>query len=152
MRNPKAEALKDLSGTGQRSRARAAFAFPHVETLAPPSWLKGTHALAEWERVTTMLAASKALTPADQTTLAHACAAHDLALRAELALGDDLTQTNEKGMSSANPLVAIAEHARNQYLRYASEFGLSPRARRLGLGPAEEKPTEDAFASFMKEE
>jgi P27 family predicted phage terminase small subunit len=124
-----------------------------VEKLAPPEWLKDENALREWDRITSMLSQSKALTPADQTTLAHACAAHGLALRAMNELADEpLVQTNEKtGMESANPLIAVAERARNQFLRYASEFGLSPRARRLGLGPNEEEETEDELGKFMNE-
>lgn len=150
VRNPKPEGLKKLTGTNQRSRARAAFSFPMASTLAPPEWLTGKYALEEWGRMTAMLAASNVLTPADQTTLAHACASHDLALRAMEAVGHELTQTSKTELLSAHPLIAVAERARAQYLRYAAEFGLSPRARRLGLGPAEEEETEDALSKFTE--
>lgn len=77
MPNPrKPRQLKVIEGTLRRDRDRPEPEFPTVEGAEAPDWLTGPEALAEWKRLTALLEATRVLTEADLTALAHLCNLH----------------------------------------------------------------------------
>ena len=103
----------------------------------PPAFLS-EDAINEWWRVVPELRALGLLTVLDVQPLAAYCvayahwiaAAHALA---QMAAGDPhfhgLMITGSNGSHMANPLVKIARNAAADMLRFAAEFGMTPRAR-----------------------
>jgi P27 family predicted phage terminase small subunit len=108
------------------------------ETLPePPSFLP-TDAVNEWWRVVPELHALGLLTVLDVQPLAAYCVAYAHWVAAEQALAqmaaqdphfNGLMTTGSTGSHMANPLVKIARNAAADMLRFAGEFGMTPRAR-----------------------
>ena len=108
------------------------------ETLPePPSFLP-TDAVNEWWRVVPELRALGILTVLDVQPLAAYCMAYAHWIAAEQALAqmaaedqgfNGLMITGSTGARMANPLVKIARNAAADMLRFAAEFGMTPRAR-----------------------
>ena len=108
------------------------------ETLPePPSFLP-TDAVNEWWRVVPELRALGILTVLDVQPLAAYCMAYAHWIAAEQALAQMAAEDQDfkglmiKGSTGAyltNPLVKIARIAAADMLRFAAEFGMTPRAR-----------------------
>lgn len=150
-RRPKPTEVKELQGTlrpgreKKRNAGAEGLRFP-VARLLPPAWLddEGEN---EWNRIVPLLDGVRVLTEPDLVALANYCEAVSLLIRA--------TKTyHREGImkgKGAHPAVAVARDARNQCLRFAIEFGLTPAARtRVATGavvpptgPAE-KPVDEA--------
>ena len=103
----------------------------------PPAFLS-EDAVNEWWRVVPELRALGLLTVLDLQPLAAYCVAYAHWIAAEQALaqmaaGDPsfngLMITGSTGSHLANPLVKIARNAAADMLRFAVEFGMTPRAR-----------------------
>lgn len=150
-RRPLPLEVKEARGTVEPARERAAAAqgpavrFP-VARLVPPDWLDD-EGQNEWNRIVPLLDGVRVLTEPDLVALANYCEAVSLLISATRAYH---TEGILKG-KGAHPAVAIARDARNQCLRFAIEFGLTPAARtRVAAGapvppskPAE-KPVDEA--------
>ena len=108
------------------------------ETLPePPSFLP-VDAVNEWWRVVPELHALGLLTVLDVQPLAAYCMAYAHWNAAEQALAqmaaedpmfNALIITGSTGAQMTNPLVKIARNAAADMLRFAAEFGMTPRAR-----------------------
>jgi P27 family predicted phage terminase small subunit len=103
----------------------------------PPAFLS-EDAVNEWWRVVPELRALGLLTVLDVQPLAAYCVAYAQWIAAEQALaqmaaGDPrfngLMITGSTGSLLANPLVKISRNAAADMLRFAAEFGMTPRAR-----------------------
>jgi P27 family predicted phage terminase small subunit len=103
----------------------------------PPAFLS-EDAVNEWWRVAPELHALGLFTVIDVMPLAAYCQAYAHWIAAERALalmaaGDPrfngLMITGSTGSYLANPLVKIARNAAADMLRFAAEFGMTPRAR-----------------------
>jgi P27 family predicted phage terminase small subunit len=103
----------------------------------PPSFLS-VDAVNEWWRVVPELRALGLLTVLDVQPLAAYCVAYSHWIAAEQALAqmaaedsnfNGLMITGSTGSRMANPLVKIARNAAADMLRFAGEFGMTPRAR-----------------------
>jgi P27 family predicted phage terminase small subunit len=150
-RRPLPLEVKEARGTVEWARERKAAAqtpgvrFP-VARLAPPDWLD-EEGQNEWNRIVPLLDGVRVLTEPDLVALGNYCEAVSLLISA--------TRTyHAEGIlkgKGAHPAVAIARDARNQCLRFAIEFGLTPAARtRVAAGvaapvaPPAEKPVDEA--------
>ena len=103
----------------------------------PPSFLFDD-AKNEWWRVAPELHALGLLTALDLMPLAAYCQACAVGIAAEQAIAimaaedpeaKGLTVTGSAGTRLTNPLVKIARNAAADMLRFAAEFGMTPRAR-----------------------
>jgi P27 family predicted phage terminase small subunit len=144
-RRPKPTALKKLEGNpGKRKLNEDEPKLPPA-LPEPPGELTET-ALAEWERVAPALFEAKILTVADRAALAAYCQswADWLEARQNLAAPDGFTQITEKGYEQQSAWVGIANTAMNNFMKIASEFGLTPSARtRLSVNPMPDDPEEE---------
>jgi P27 family predicted phage terminase small subunit len=123
----------------------------------PPSFMD-TFGLEEWARVAPELYATGLLTTPDASALAGYCMAFSRWRTAEEAIQvqarvDDkvkhggLVQVTKDGNVIQNVLVGIANKARQDMIRAAAEFGLTPSARAnlKGSQRGDEDPTEKKF-------
>lgn len=136
-RKPKPTALKLVTGNpGKRAlpkkEAKVALSEPQ-----PPSFLCDD-AKVEWGRVVSVLYAAGLMTELDRAALAAYCAAYGRWAQAERAINrmaakDELNAAlmikTTNGNAVQNPLVGIANKAKSDMVRYASEFGMTPSAR-----------------------
>jgi P27 family predicted phage terminase small subunit len=115
--------------------------------IPPPPYLSG-YAKEEWIKVAKQLFYLKLLTRVDVSVLAAYCMAYQRWRQAEEALQELGAQLPLKGLMMRvgggalvrNPLVAIAQHAAADMVRYGAEFGLSPAARaHIALPPRDGK-------------
>lgn len=142
---PTPTALRLLTGGGPREDRPNEPMPPAADMPACPDWLSGW-AQDEWLRVAEILYGMGVLTEVDQTAMAAYCmsysawrkAEEDL-MRAQDAAREDPADKTSGGalMETTNgnlvqsPLVGIANVARREMLRLATEFGLTPSARVL---------------------
>lgn len=136
-RKPKPTALKLVTGNpGKRplpkKEAKVAISEPQ-----PPAFLCDD-AKVEWGRVVSVLYAAGLMTELDRAALAAYCAAYGRWAQAERAINrmaakDELNAAlmikTTNGNAVQNPLVGIANKAKSDMVRYASEFGMTPSAR-----------------------
>ena len=130
--------LRLLRGNPSKRPVRAEPEPPIPEKLPePPSFLCQDGA-DEWWRVVPELHALGLLTVLDTMTLAAYCDACARWIAAERLLAvmaekDQVTKgmmiKGSAGNPMANPLIKIARCAAGDMVRYAAEFGLTPRAR-----------------------
>lgn len=122
MANPrKPNHLKSIAGTLRPSRAvpeKAGAETPPIETKPPPpDWLPNAHAVKEWDRLTTILAANRLLTEAGLSALGMLCAIYG-----------KLVQLWSAGESPSGHLLA-------QYRNLSNDFGMTPVAwEKVGPG------------------
>lgn len=127
-----------IEGTARASRTNDAEPLPPVTDLpTPPPWLH-PYAVECWEDLAADLWSMGVLTDVDTKMFAALCmswarwqtAEEDLAKMAE---SDPITHAlllkTKEGNAVQNPLVGIANVARRDFARLATEFGLSPSAR-----------------------
>jgi P27 family predicted phage terminase small subunit len=109
----------------------------------PPAFLSG-YAREEWYRITPELHRMRLVTLVDINSLAAYCLAYErLRTAEELAKVRGLMVQTRGGPFRINPLIALAERAAAQMVKYAAEFGLTPASRsRITAGIGESrKPT-----------
>ena len=107
-----------------------------------PEWL-GEIARQEWERIVPMLKASKVMSPRHQQTLAAYCDALADMIDADRELkANGATFMDDKGRVSNHPAWNRKRDARNQMLKFASEFGLTASAL-ARVSAVENGPQED---------
>lgn len=135
---PTPTALRMIQGSVRGDRANAAEPLPPVTDLPrPPVWLHA-YAVECWNDLAPDLYSMGVLTDVDARMFTALCMAwarwqiaeEDLAKMAE---NDPVTHAlllkTKEGNAVQNPLVGVANVARRDFARMASEFGLSPAAR-----------------------
>jgi len=154
---PKPTALKLVTGNpGKRALPKNEASLPLCEPT-PPAFLCDD-AKVEWGRVCSALYAAGLMTELDRAALAAYCAAYGRWAQAERAIntmaGKDginaalLIKTKE-GNAIQNPLVGIANKARNDVVRFAAEFGMTPSARSRVSATPEENEKENKAARYF---
>lgn len=156
-RKPKPTMLKLVTGNpGKRplpkSEAVVALAEP-----TPPSFLCDD-AKVEWGRVCSALYSAGLMTELDRAALGAYCAAYGRWAQAERAINrmaakDELNAAlmikTTSGNAIQNPLVGIANKAKADMVRYATEFGMTPSARsRVEANPPDGEK-ENSTAKFF---
>jgi P27 family predicted phage terminase small subunit len=159
MNAPTPTALKLVRGNPGRRPIRAEPQPPvPAEMPKPPAYLTAT-AKKQWRQLGPELHRLGLLTVIDITTFAALCQAYGDWVEARAAIADmaaadpishGLTVKGSTGSLVQNPVVAIAERAAQDMVKYGAKFGLSPTDRtRLAAGPTVEKPSKfgDLLAS-----
>lgn len=116
----------------------------------PPPTLAGD-ALDEWNRVAPELFEALILTNADRAALAAYCQSWGDWLKAigQLAL-DGMVLETDKGYHYQSPWVGIANKAMANFVKIASEFGLTPSARsRLAVTRTPDDPEEEKANNIL---
>lgn len=106
---------------------------PKIEAPPPPKHLK-REALAEWKRITPILARLGLVSALDRAALSAYCQAWARHVQAEKEIAKDsaLAKTHN-GYPIVNPWVTISKQSVEQICRLLGEFGLTPAARaRMG--------------------
>ena len=135
-RKPKPTALKIISGNpGKRKLPDAEPKFSPSQPDAP--LFLNSDANAEWDRLSLLLYDSGVLTDVDRSALAAYCQAYGLWAQAEreiaklqeISVLNGLILKTKDGNYIQQPLLGIANKARADMVRYASEFGMTPSSR-----------------------
>lgn len=153
-RKPKPTALKIISGNaGKRKLPNDEPVFKHAKPKPPP--FLNAEALQEWHEKIDILFAAGVLTEIDGTLFAAYCdsyatwaqAKYELEkLREEENINGLLHETRD-GNFIQQPLLGIANKAKADMVRYATEFGMGASARaRISINPSGKK--ENPFAQF----
>lgn len=118
------------------------------EAPLPPAFLS-KEAVEEWNRIVGRLHSTGLMSHADVAALSAYCQAFGRWRQAEEAYkvfseqddtpGDSLIIKAASGNTVKNPLVAIANEAMADCIRYATEFGMTPSARMRVSKPAASK-------------
>lgn len=148
-RKPTPAALKLVCGNPGRRQVDPGMKVAAAGAPKPPTCLDA-EALVEWRRVTPMLTASGVLTPADRAILAAYCQAWSCWAEAESKLNEfGRMVASPRGLPVPSPWLQVAGVALQQFVKAASELGLTPVARaRVKAGA--EKPAEDPAERFFK--
>ena len=148
-RKPTPKAILSLRGSRVRGpHAKGIDAPPGVPPA--PAWLSDI-ARAEWDRIVPMLEASKVMSPRHQQTLAAYCDSFADMVQADQELkANGTTLMDDKGRVSNHPAWMRKRDARNQMLKFASEFGLTAsalaRVSAVDNGPQENEDDARMFA------
>lgn len=129
MNRRKPRSAKVLQGTFQKCRDRPEPEFKQVSAADPPTWVTDPDALAEWRNACALLTATRVLTEADLTTLAHYCNLHGI-----------ITKMWRKELE---PTAAQMTQLR----LFATEFGFTP-ASRSRARPAGDAASKNPFANL----
>jgi P27 family predicted phage terminase small subunit len=128
-RKPKPTALKKLEGNpGKRALNKKE---PRAQPAIPqcPKHLKD-EARKEWRRVSKQLHELGILTRVDRSVLAAYCTAWGTYVEAEEHLeSEGHVLISEKGAVTQNPWSWISKSARDQMVKFAAEFGMTPSSR-----------------------
>jgi P27 family predicted phage terminase small subunit len=128
-RKPKPSALKALAGNPGKREPNANEPVPPEGVPDPPDHLD-EQALAEWRRITALLADMHLLTRADATALALYCQTYSRWRHAELRIAEKgLVMVTEAGYPIQSPYLAIANKAIGQLQKLLASFGLTPADR-----------------------
>jgi len=154
---PKPTALKLVTGNPGKRALPKNEAVVALSEPTPPAFLCDD-AKVEWGRVCSALYAAGLMTELDRAALAAYAAAYGRWAQAERAIntmaGKDginaalLIKTKE-GNAIQNPLVGIANKARNDVVRFAAEFGMTPSARSRVSATPEENEKENKAARYF---
>lgn len=140
-RKPTPKPILQMRGSRVRGPHRKGIDAPPGVPPAP-AWL-GEIAREEWERIVPMLEASKVMSPRHQQTLAGYCDSFADMVQADSELKEGgTTIVDEKGRVSNHPAWLRKRDARNQMLKFASEFGLTASAL-ARVSAVENAPKED---------
>lgn len=102
---------------------------PPTELVEPPSHLD-EYALEEWDRVTPGLEAMGVLYALDIQILAAYCDSFSMWKKANDKINElGIEITTDSGYLTQSPYIGIANKAKIDMLKFASEFGLSPSVR-----------------------
>lgn len=148
-RKPTPRAILNLRGSRVRGPHKGGLEAP-AGIPAAPAWLCDM-ARKEWQRIVPMLEASKVMSPRHQQTLAAYCDALADMVQADTELREQgRTVTDDKGRQSNHPAWNRKRDARNQMLKFASEFGLTAsalaRVSSVDQGPQEDDEDARMFA------
>lgn len=126
---PTPTALLKLRGSW-RAKGRGEEPEPPVSIPTAPKFLKG-EALAEWDRITVLLAKVGCVAEQDRALLSAYCIEWARYVRAnnQLRFVRSLLATTTRGTKMAHPLIRVSDRALANMLRICQEFGLSPAAR-----------------------
>ena len=145
---PKPTEIKRLAGNpGKRPLNEREPKFQQGPVTVP-GWLDPV-ARREFRRIL-RISPERLITAADRGTLAALCALYSRAVRAETMIrehGEIETTTN--GNTIQSPWVGMANKAWAEYVRLATEFGLTPSARSRIQVP-EEGDILDPFTAYMQ--
>lgn len=150
-RIPRPAGLKLVEGrsAGRDSGGRKVPLPPRFTRRAPecPDYLDDV-AQAEWDRVTAHLEALGLLKDADQASLACYCqAVSDHVAAVKIIAAEGRVITNPKtGHQHPHPAVADARASRDQILRWAREFGLTPSAEQRFASVDDDDESSNPFA------
>jgi P27 family predicted phage terminase small subunit len=137
MMKSKPTALKVLEGNRGKRPLNGNEPKPKLEIPPPPAELS-EDARIEWDYISGRLYAVGCLTEVDRGVLAAYCQAYGRWVQAERALNacarfdtasSGLLVKHDNGSYYANPLVAIANNAMKDMVKYSIEFGMTPSAR-----------------------
>ena len=151
-RRPKPTNLKILQGTLEPSRANPREPKPDPSIPMPPPHLCD-EAKVEWGRVSTRLYALGCLSDIDRAALAAYCQAYGKWVQVENVIREmfaggrnPMMIRNSDGTLVPNPLIKIAAKQRADMLRYAGEFGMTPRSRSaLSVTPPDLSKSADKY-------
>ena len=147
--------VKELEGNPGKRRLPINEPQPPMNMPDPPAHLD-TYALEEWGRIAEGLNAMGVLAGIDQGALAAYCAAYSRWRSAEEELKElakksrlqALVLKTVSGNWIQQPLIGIANKAAGDMVRFAGEFGMTPRARAaLGVDPG--KKTKSKFDGLV---
>ena len=107
-----------------------------------PRWMS-LEAKREWRRIAPVLHRVGLLTEAGGLALGMLCEAWAQYVEARRAVMEaGMLATSDKGNVYQHPAVALMNSARNELLKWAREFGMTPSARsRISVGAVEEEPS-----------
>lgn len=151
-RKPKPTAVHVLQGTFRPDRHSGGEPEPPTSIPEPPKSLKG-EALAEWDRITVLLAASKCIAELDRSALAAYCIEWSRYVNAnnKLRLANTLLAESTKGTKMPHPLLRVSDRALANMLRICQEFGMTPASRsRLDVEAA--SGAEDPLERLIREQ
>jgi P27 family predicted phage terminase small subunit len=149
-RKPKPTAALKLAGGFRADRRLGDEPEPEVCIPDPPKFLRG-EALAEWDRITTLLVELQCISRLDRATLAAYCVEWRIYVTAHnrLRLNNSLLAESTKGTKMAHPLLRVADRAFNNMMRICVEFGLTPASRsRLSMAASGE--VEDPLDALIR--
>ena len=130
---------------------------PPALPMPPPELLDD--AKVEWGRIATQLHAAGLLTAVDRGALAACCQAYARWMQAERILADlqkrdpifqGLMIRTAKGHLVQNPLVGTANKSMGDYVRFCTEFGLTPSSRTRASPATDPRDDEDPAGQFFK--
>jgi P27 family predicted phage terminase small subunit len=146
-RKPTPKPILKLRGSRIRGPHSRGIDAPPGMPLAP-GWLSDL-ARAEWDRIVPMLEASKVMSPRHQQTLAAYCDSFADMVQADAELkANGTTLMDDKGRVSNHPAWLRKRDARNQMLKFASEFGLTASAL-ARVSAIDQPPAQDDEDSKM---
>lgn len=153
-RKPKPLELHLLQGTFRADRHGTGQPRPATQIPSPAKSLKG-EALAEWDRITALLAESNCVTEFDRGALTAYCIewARYIEANNKIRFGGTLLSESTKGTKMPHPLLRVSDRALANMLRICQEFGLTPASRsRLNIeaGGANEDPLERLIREQME--
>lgn len=151
-RKPKPTAQLKLHGGFRSDRRYGDEPTPDVHIPDPPKVLKGA-ALAEWDRITQLLAEVKCISRLDRGPLTAYCLewARYIKANQRLSLVRSLLAEGSTGNKVPHPLLRVADKAFANMLKICTEFGLTPAARtRLSMAAAGEAV--DPFDELIRQQ
>lgn len=129
-RRPKPVEVKQLTGNPGKRKLPTNTPKPRVRSLAVPRGQLSAEGKRVWRQLAPMLAKNGLLTEADGLALLMLCHAATIAMRAHAEAEEvGLTQVDDKGVIRPTPQVRIAKDWQQVFLRWCTEFGLTPSAR-----------------------
>ena len=148
-RKPTPKSILSLRGSEIRGPHKRGIEAPPGVPPAP-AWLCEV-ARVEWERIVPMLESSKVMSPRHQQTLAAYCDSFADMVQADAELkANGTTLMDDKGRVSNHPAWMRKRDARNQMLKFASEFGRTAsalaRVSAVDNGPQEDEDDARMFA------
>lgn len=149
-RKPLPTNFKILMGNPGKQKLPKGEPQPPGDMPSPPDHLD-EYGLQEWEKLAPGLNAMGVLTSVDGATFAAYCVSVARWRHAEEELNKVRTKggalaalliKNQAGDWVQNPLIRISARAADEFVKYGSEFGLSPSSRaRLAIDPGRSKPS-----------
>ena len=130
-RSAKPHNLKVVAGTARPDRIAPVIEMPTIDAPPAPDWMPNAHAVKEWDRLASILAANRLLTEASLSALGQMCALHG-----------KIVQLYAAGESPNASLIA-------QYRALANDFGLTPVAQGK-VRPHGEAPAKNEFSNNGK--
>lgn len=161
-RRPTPDALKDLTGSHNKRNGRAprTYTYRSFDTLPHLKDVEREPRAKElWDEMSPELIAAGLLTKASILTWSFCCIAYASACHAQDDVFDngrwiEIPIFSGKGehvgdVRKPNPAIKQAHEARQEMLRYAIEFGITPAAAtRVQVEPGDERKSDD-FGDFM---
>jgi P27 family predicted phage terminase small subunit len=150
-RPPKPTALKELAGNPGKRPLPTNEPKPRGKMRPMPSDRLSSRAQLTWIRLRAAMEPLGLLTGVDAEAFELLCQHYDLALNAlEVVQSDGFSYKNDKGNLSRNPNdLAFLQHSR-AFLRYSSEFGMTPSSR-ARLAPLETGEKDSSLADQLFE-